>query len=99
MCQDVRQEYCTAEWRILELQGSEGLIDCDVYGETARLTCSDQFGVDDSGVACLPLCKEFSQNGDSNTIAIIVLGGIANIVNTIGGIFVLIVAFWRREKM
>ncbi|XP_065891009.1 uncharacterized protein [Dysidea avara] len=99
VCQDVRQEYCTAEWRILELQGSEGLIDCDVYGETARLTCSDQFSVDDSGVACLPLCKEFSQNGDSNTIAVIVMSGIAYIANTIGGIFVLIVSFWRREKI
>ena len=70
-----------------------------MYEGTARLNCSSQFGVNDSGVACLPLCKEFSQNGDSGTIAIVVLSGIANIANTIGGMFVLIVSFWRREKM
>jgi len=99
VCRDVRQVYCTAEWRILELLGSKGLIDCGAYGETARLTCSDQFGLDDNGVACLPLCEEFSQNGDSTSIALVVLSGIANIVNTIGGVCVLIVSFWRREKM
>jgi len=99
VCQDVRQEYCIAEWRILELHGGIGLTDCTAYGETDRLTCSDQFDVDDTGVACLPLCKEFSQNGESTTTAIIVLAGIANAVNTIGGILVLIVAFYRREKM
>jgi len=99
VCQDVRQEYCTMEWKILELQGGAGLPDCAAYGETDRLTCSDQFDVDDTGVACQPLCKEFSQNGESTTAAIIVLSGIANTANTIGGIFVLIVAFYRRDKM
>jgi len=99
VCQDIRQDYCTAEWRTLELQESEKLINCSAYGETAGLTCSDQFGLNDFGVACLPLCEEFSQNGDSTTVALIVLSGIANVVNTIGGIFVLAVSFWRREKM
>ena len=99
VCQDMRQEYCTAEWRILELQGGIGLTNCVAHGETDRLTCSDQFDVDETGVACLPLCEEFSQNGETTTTAIIVLTGIASVVNTIGGIFVLVVAFYRREKM
>ena len=99
VCQDVRQEYCTAEWRIVELLGGAGLTDCVAYGETERLTCSDQFGVDDTGLACQPLCKEFSQYGESTTTAITLLTGIASAVNVIGGIVVLIVAYYRREKM
>ena len=41
ICRKIRQEYCTAEWRVLELNESEGLIDCSDYGETAPLNCSD----------------------------------------------------------
>ena len=38
MCQEVRQQYCTAEWRVLELDEFEGLIDCADY----RRNCSTQ---------------------------------------------------------
>ena len=58
MCQEVRQQYCTAEWRVLELNESEGLIDCTNYGETAPLNCSNQFGLTNNGSICLPLCSE-----------------------------------------
>ena len=44
VCQQVRQEYCTAEWRMLEVNNqTDGLIDCEEYDETASLNCGDQF--------------------------------------------------------
>ena len=70
MCQEVRQEHCTAEWRRSESNRNFSLIDCDEYGETATLNCSDQFGLDDYGSICSPLCKEFLQEGKTATTTI-----------------------------
>ena len=52
--------HCRRE-RVLELNESEELIDCNDYGETVPLNCSDQFGLDNNGSICRPLCKTFSQ--------------------------------------
>ena len=43
VCQQVHQEYCTAEWRMLEMDNqTDGLINCEEYEETAPLDCDDQ---------------------------------------------------------
>ena len=102
MCQDVRQKYCTAEWR-----GSEGsrkkqrkqLIDCNEYGETSMLNCSDQFGLNEDGSLCLPLCNEFSQDGEKATTVYRTTTVIASLINVIGGIIVLIAAYKNRKNM
>ena len=67
VCQQVRQEYCTAEWRMLEVNQTGGLIDCEEYEDTAPLNCGDQFGLAHNGSVCLPLCEEFSQYSKAYT--------------------------------
>ena len=99
MCQKVRQHYCTAEWRLLELNStlSDGLIDCD--GETASINCSKQFGLVNNGSLCLPLCTKFSQYDDTFTSVYMVLSIISHITNMIGGIAVFIASYIKRRKM
>ena len=98
VCREVRQEYCTAEWRISEIDGND-LIDCDEYGETAKLNCSDQFDLANNGSVCLPLCSQYSQYTDEMTTAIRIVINVVNIGNAIGGVFVIIFSYWNRKKM
>ena len=98
MCQQVRQEYCTAEWRMLEAHNqTDQLIDCTDYEETATLDCNDQFG--NNGTLCVPLCEEFSQYSEDYTKFRIVFYPICVIINVIGGIIVIAFSFRKRKKM
>ena len=99
MCQQVRQKYCTAEWRISEIKGGNVTVDCDKYGKTAKLNCSDQFSLAYDGSICLPLCRRFSQYSDEMTTVILIVFNVSNILNAIGGIIVLIASYWNRKKM
>ena len=98
VCQQVRQEYCTAEWRMLEAHNqTDQLIDCTDYEETATLDCNDQFG--NNGTLCVPLCEEFSQYSEDYTKFRIVFYPICVIINVIGGIIVIAFSFRKRKKM
>ena len=100
VCQQVRQEYCTAEWRMLEVHNqTDGLIDCEEYGETALLNCGDQFDLAYHGSVCLPLCGEFSQYSEAYTKPRIVILTVSLLINVIGGIIVIIVSFKKKKKM
>ena len=95
VCQQVRQEYCTAEWRMLEVHNqTDGLIDCEEYEETALLNCSDQFDVTNDGSACLPLCEEFSSEASTTIFLSVTL-----FIGILGGIIVLVISCKKREKM
>ena len=99
MCQQVRQNYCTSEWRLLELNStiSERLIDCSE--DTGSIDCGDQFGLAYNDSVCLPLCSEFSQYSETITTALFAIGIFSHITNIIGGMAVLITAFNKRQKM
>ena len=102
LCTKVRQELCTAEWRILEVNNrSEELIDCQAlgFGETARPNCTEQFDLADNGSICLPLCKEFSQHGERYTDGVVGLHATVHLVNVIGGIIVIVACILNRTKM
>ena len=100
LCTIVRQNLCTAEWRILEVNNrSEGLIDCYGYGETTTPNCTEQFDLADGDSVCLPLCKEFSQHGEQYTDAVVGLYGFVNLLNVLGGIVVFIACVVNRKKM
>ena len=99
MCQEVRQEYCTFEWRILESNESEELINCSDYGETAPLECSRQFSLARNGSVCLPLCKKFSLFGDTFTVFFIAWLAICNGLNVVGGIICLVVSVYKIKKL
>ena len=99
MCQEIRQEYCTAEWRMLELNGSEELIDCTDYGETAPLNCSDPFGLASNGSVCLPLCEKFSQFSKSFTHFFRFWLATFSGLNVIGGIISVVVSVYKMKKL
>ena len=100
VCQQVRQEYCTAEWRMLEVHNkTDRLIDCKEYEETAPLNCSDQFDLASDGSVCLPLCGEFSQYSEAYTTPRIALFAMCLFIGIIGGILVIIISFRKRKKM
>ena len=100
VCHQVRQEYCTAEWRMLEVNNqTDGLIDCEEYDETASLNCSDQFGLANNGSVCWPLCGEFSQYSEAYTTPHIVLDATGSFVSLIGGIIIIGISIKKRKKM
>ena len=99
MCQEVRQKYCTFEWRILELNESENLINCTGYGKTAPLECSNRFGLAQNGSVCLPLCKEFSPYDETFNNFFIAWIAIFNAVNVIGGIISLAISVYKIKKL
>ena len=99
ICQKIRQEYCTAEWRVLELNESEGLIDCSDYGETAPLNCSDQFDLDNNGSICQPLCETFSQFSETFITNFSIWHAVCSGLNVIGGIISLMISVYKIKKL
>ena len=100
VCQQVRQEYCTAEWRMLEVTNqTDELIDCEEYEETVPLNCSDQFDLTNHGSICQPLCGEFSQFPETYTTFRNILYAICLFINVIGGMIVIAISYRKREKM
>ena len=100
VCQQVRQEYCTAEWRMLEVHNqTDGLIDCEEYEETAPLNCSDQFGLANDGSVCLPLCGEFSQYNEAYATSRNVLIATFLSIGALGGIVIIGISCKKRKKM
>ena len=98
MCQEVRQSYCTAEWRLLELNdNSEGLINCDE--ETASISCDKQFVLANNDSMCWPLCTKFSQYDETFTNVYVALAIFSHITNMIGGVAVFIASYIKRRKM
>ena len=89
----IREKYCSNEWMMINYTEEFG---CD---EFVQLNCSDQFELADNGSVCLPLCAKFSFFNATFTTAYIVLIGIANGVNILGGIVVVIVSIQKRKKM
>ena len=100
VCQQVRQEYCTAEWRMLEVNNqTDGLINCEEYEETAPLICSDQFDLANYESICQPLCAEFSQYSKASTTLYYILFTMSHLMNVIGGVVVFTISFMKRAKM
>lgn len=99
MCQEVRQKYCTAEWRVSEMNNPEKLINCTGYGETAPLNCSNQFVLANNDTVCLPLCAEFSQFSETFTVFFPTWFAAFSGMNVIGGIISLIVSVYKIKKL
>ena len=99
MCQQVRQNYCTSQWRSLEFNStiSEMLIDCN--DDTGTIDCGEQFGLAYNDSICLPLCSEFSQYSDTITAAFFAISIFSHVTNIIGGMAVLIMVLRKRQKM
>ena len=100
LCTIVRQQFCAAEWRILEANNrSEHLIDCQGYGETSKPNCVKQFDLADGDSVCLPLCKDFSQHNERFTDGTVALHAFVHLINVLGGITVFVACTVNRKKM
>ena len=96
-CEMLKNGTCSGQWT--QLQNISVLSDCGLYKPSLSRTCPDQFRQSCDG-ACMPLCSEFSQNNEGATILVSVITGIiSNCGNCIGGILIIIFAFFRRETM
>ena len=100
LCTEVRQNYCTAEWRIMEVNNrSEYLIDCYGFVETGKPNCIEQFDLADGDSVCLPLCKEFSAYDEKFTDTIVALHAFVHLINVLGGIISFVACIVNRKKM
>ena len=100
VCRQIRQEYCTAEWRMLEVHNqTDGLIDCEEYEKTTPLICSDQFDLANDGSICQPLCAEFSQYSKAYTTPRYILTAFCQFVSILGGAVVITISFKKKAKM
>ena len=105
-CIQVRDDYCTTEWRVLENIFNAPIPSCDSFSVNANLTfakappltCPDQFDTFCDSV-CLPSCKDFSQNSHAATVVSHVLTIIFEAVGLISGVITLIACLFNREKM
>ena len=105
-CQDVRDNKCFAEWKLLELSVyARYLPNCSSFDDSDETTemrpkvvCNEQFGLYCDSL-CLPLCEEFSQNSDGLTLLQDILFIFAGLSSLIGGTIVIIISIYRRSSM
>lgn len=93
-CEKV-QNVCVNDWDKIQ-RVSPVLSDCDLYAPR-NITCPDQFELFCDSY-CLPLCSEFSQNSGALTIVLMSVIGTSVFFVFITGVFVFIVAFFKRES-
>lgn len=97
-CEMLANDSCSSQWAMLQ-NVSSVLTDCGTYAPPVPRTCPKQFRPSCNG-GCIPLCSEFSQNSEGATIVVtLVTGIISNSLNIIGGVLLLIIAFYRRKAM
>lgn len=105
-CKEIRDDVCSAEWKLLELSLFNNLIpNCsdfigsdDTTDIRPNVVCNEQFGLYCDSL-CLPLCKEFSQNSDGLTLLQDILFIFAGLSSLIGGTIVIIISIYRRNSM
>ena len=106
-CQDVRDNKCFAQWKLLELfrDTAQVLPNCSSFDGSDENTelrpevvCNEQFGLYCDSL-CLPLCEEFSQNSDGLTLLQDILFIFAGLSSLIGGTIVIIISIYRRSSM
>jgi len=105
-CEQVRDNDCAIEWRILENLFDASIPDCGSFSEghdlsffkAPLLNCSDQFDVF-CGSMCLPLCSEFSQTSHGATVTSTALTILFEIIGIISGVVTLIACIFNRKTM
>ena len=105
-CKEIRDEVCSAEWKLLELSPFRNFIpNCSIFSGSDDITdirpnvvCNDQFELYCDSL-CLPLCKEFSQNSDGLTLLQDILFIFAGVSSLVGGTIVIIISIYRRNSM
>ena len=105
-CQDIRDNECFAQWKLLELSRYASFLpNCsELHGSDEstdmrpKVVCNEQFGLYCDSL-CLPLCEEFSQNSDGLTLLQDILFIFAGLSSLIGGTIVIIISIYRRSSM
>ena len=105
-CLRIRDDICTAEWRIVEVFFNVSLPDCSSFDENANfvtaraptLSCPDDFGVY-CGSLCQPLCDEISIFNDTTTTIYKVLNIILHSLSLIAGVVTFVACCLYKKKM
>ena len=108
-CIQVRDNYCSSEWRLAENLFSISVPSCDSFKNGTNITfssapiqtCPDKFAVF-CGSLCLPSCQEVSllrDGGDGVDTAFRVWFTVLYAVNLIGGVITVIATITYRQKM
>ena len=101
-CVQVRDNYCAAEWRIVDNLINSSTVDCSVIeNETDSiipdLKCPDNFEFACDSL-CLPSC-DFTPYSSDSTIAFRVWSFFFFVISLIGGGITLIASCFNRHKM
>jgi len=106
-CEEVRDNKCASEWRIVESFYNRSVPNCMSFREDGNITfsrapkfpCPREFD-HICGSTCLPVCGEYSVYMDSKLRSVlynvIIIFGI---IGLIGGIVTLIACYYNRHKM
>jgi len=106
-CEEVRDNKCASEWRLVENFLNKSIPNCTSFSEDGNLTfasaprllCSNQFD-HFCGSLCAPVCGEYSfitENTSTYYIHFVVAA--CGVIGVIGGIVTLIACIYNREKV
>lgn len=105
-CLKIRDDICTAEWRITEVFFNVSLPDCSSFdkdgdfitGRAPTLSCSDDFGIFCDAL-CQPLCDDISIFNDTATIIYEVLNIILHSLSLTFGLITFLSCCLHKKKM
>ena len=105
-CEEVRDNKCASEWRIVESFLNKTILDCTslsftedrnlLFKSAPDLPCTSQFD-HFCGSTCGPVCGEFSFTEDASSFRFVIIP--CSLVGLTGGIITLIVCFYYRKKV
>ena len=106
-CEEVRDNKCASEWRIVENFYNRSVPDCTSYtlnrsltfGSAPSLKCPEQFD-HFCGSTCFPVCGEYSVlTEDSSTYYYRFVISTCGVIGLISGVVTLIAFYFHRQKV
>ena len=107
-CEDVRDNKCTSEWRIVENFYNRSVPDCSSFTGDGNLTlskapslpCPNGFDHFCQSI-CLPVCAADNLYSGSNTLlrSIYIMVAILGIIGVVAGAVTLIACYYYRQKV
>ena len=106
-CEEVRDNKCASEWRIVESFFNMTIPDCMSYNENGNLTyskaptlpCPSEFD-HFCGSTCLPVCDgHFLLTKHTLDLCFYVLAIITGAISLIGGVITLIACYYNQDRV
>ena len=106
-CEEVRDNKCASEWRIVESFFNETLPDCMSYKEDGNLSYSKAPGLPCPsefdhfcGSTCLPVCDgQYLLTKNNLDLAFYILAIITGAISLAGGVITLIACYYNKDRV